>query len=141
MVVVAAVDRSDRAENVIAEAEQLAKAFDDDVHVVHVLTTTKFINLSRTEAQKGNSIDMEKVRTVAADIAAEAVSDPLDVPCEFVGLVGDPTDEIVHYANEHQARYIVVGTRKRSATGKALFGSVAQSILLSADVPVLSTTQ
>lgn len=141
MVVVAAVDRSDRAESVIAEAEQLAKAFDDDVHVVHVLTTTKFINLGRTEAQMGNSIDMEKVRTVAADIAAEAVTDPLDVPCEFVGLVGDPTDEIVHYANEQQARYIVVGSRKRSATGKALFGSVAQSILLSADVPVLSTTQ
>lgn len=138
MVIVAAVDRSDRASNVLEEAEKLATAFDDTIHVVHVMTTTKFINLGRTEAQMGDPVDMDEVHSIAAEIAAEAAAD-LDAPWEAVGLMGDPADEIVYYAAETGARYVVVGPRKRSAAGKALFGSVAQSILLNSDVPVVTT--
>ena len=55
-------------------------------------------------------------------------------------MMGDPADEIVYYAEQVGARYIVVGPRKRSAAGKALFGSVAQSILLDSAIPIVSTT-
>ena len=84
MVTVAAVDRSDRARHVLDEAERLANAFDEPIHVVHVMTTTQFINLGRTEAQMGDPIDMDEVHAVAADIAAEAAAD-VDTPWEAVG--------------------------------------------------------
>ena len=140
MVIVAATDRSDRAEEVVRQAQTLAEAFDDTIHVVHVLTTSEFVNLGRTKAVEGDPIDMDEVIDVAADIAEEATAS-LDGPFEAVGLSGDPAKRIVSYATEQEARYIVVAGRKRSPAGKAIFGSVAQSILLNAECPVVMSTR
>ena len=139
MAIIAAVDRSERAPKVVREAESLAEAFDDTVHLVHVLTQSEFMDLERTSVNEtGSALNMDQVRSVAKDIAAEAGSD-LNVPAEAVGLMGDPADQVVKYADEHEARYIVVGPKSRSPTGKVLFGSVAQSILLNADCSVVTT--
>lgn len=54
-------------------------------------------------------------------------------------VTGDqPWEDVLDAADRHQARMIVIGLRKRSATGKLLFGSTAQRILLEADCPVLA---
>ncbi|ELY62954.1 universal stress protein [Natrinema versiforme] len=139
MVIVAAVDRSDRADTVIKQAKVLAEAFADTIHVVHVLSTSEFVNLGRTKAKEGDPIDMESVKNVASNISEEA-AEPLSRPFEAVGLMGNPSDEIVNYADEQDARYIVVAGRKRSPTGKAIFGSVNQSILLNSECPVVMST-
>lgn len=139
MVIVAAVDRSDRAPHVVEEATTLAAAFDDTVHVVHALTRSEFLDLGITGVQTEEPLDMDDIRSAAADMAEEAVSDP-EVPYEVVGLVGDASNEIVKYATEQDARYIVVSPQRKSQTGKVLFGSVAQSILLNANCSVVSST-
>lgn len=139
MVIVAAVDRSTRATRVVAEAEALAEVFDEPVHVVHVLTRSDFVELGTTRAESGDPVSMREVRETATDIAADAAEE-LDVPAETVGLVGDPAPRVVEYADHNDARYVVVSGRKRSPAGKALFGSVAQFVLLNAPCPVVSTT-
>lgn len=53
---------------------------------------------------------------------------------------GDPTDVIIDVAAEIDADSIALSGRKRSPVGKAVFGSVTQSVLLSADRPVLVAT-
>lgn len=138
MVIIAAVDRSDRAANVVREAEALATAFDEPVHVIHILSSSEFVNLGRTNAEEGDPIQMDDIREAAADVAADAAGD-LDIPFKTVGLIGDAAPQVVDYATEQNARYIVVAGRIRSPTGKAIFGSVTQSILLNADCPVVST--
>jgi len=138
MVVVAAVDRSGRSAHVVSEAASLAAAFDEAVHVVHALTRSEFIDLGLTSAQAEEPKDMDEIRSAAAEMAEDSVSG-LDVPYETVGLVGNPADEVIEYADEQDASYIVVSPRRRSRTGKMLFGSVAQSILLNASCPVVST--
>jgi nucleotide-binding universal stress UspA family protein len=139
MVIVAAVDRFERAANVIREANELAESFDEPLHVVHVLTRSEFLGLERTSVDEtGTTLDMSHVRDVAEEVAAEAAAD-LDVAHEPVGLTGDPADRIVEYADDQDARYVVVSGRKRSPAGKMIFGSVAQSILLNAGCPVVST--
>ena len=137
MVIVAAVDRSESAARVVAEADALAAAFDDEIHVVHVVSRSKFMNQRRTSAETGDEPSLDHIREVATDAAREAAAS-LDAPSEAVGLVGEPADRIVEYADEAGARYVVVSPRARSPTGKAVFGSVAQSVLLKSDVPVVT---
>lgn len=50
----------------------------------------------------------------------------------------DVADEIVETAQVRQARLIVIGLRRRRPTGKFLFGSNAQRVLLDAECPVLA---
>lgn len=138
MVIVAAVDRSERATAVVREAAALGEAFDEPVEVVHVLTREEFVSLERTTvSETGEAVPVEGVVDVAESIAGDAIAEA-NVAANAVGLMGDPADEVVEYAHEHDARYIVVAGRKRSPVGKALFGSVAQSLLLSAECPVVS---
>lgn len=47
-----------------------------------------------------------------------------------------PADGILGLAEEFDADQIVMGSRKRSPTGKVVFGSVAQQVLLESSVPV-----
>lgn len=49
---------------------------------------------------------------------------------------GDPASMITAVADEIDAAIIAMSGRKRTPTGKALFGSVLQSVLLSASRPV-----
>jgi nucleotide-binding universal stress UspA family protein len=55
---------------------------------------------------------------------------------EIRGAVGPRADTVVALADEHGADRIVIGGRERSPAGKAIFGSTAQEILLSAPCPV-----
>ena len=138
MTIIAAVDRSDRAASVVEEGHRLAEAFDDDLQVVHVLGRAEFIDLERTSVDDtGQPVPMDEVRRVASEIASEA-AEAAGVDAEAVGLVGGAADEIIRYADEHDARYIVLAGRKRSPVGKAVFGSVTQDVLLGAARPVVS---
>ncbi len=50
----------------------------------------------------------------------------------------DPAEELVEAAERVRASLLVIGMRRRSPTGKLLFGSQAQRVLLDADCPVLA---
>lgn len=50
----------------------------------------------------------------------------------------DKVGGLLDAANRLDASVIVIGVRHRSATGKLLFGSIAQQILLDSTTPVLA---
>lgn len=52
---------------------------------------------------------------------------------------GDPAEAIIDVASDVDADLIVIGGRKRSPAGKALFGSVTQTVILNAGRPVMVT--
>lgn len=140
MTIIAAIDQSERTEDVIKEADLLASVFGDELHIAHVLTESETADIERANVRRTGKA---KGRGSIADLAAEIVSDTVeDYTIEDytpVGLIGNPAERIQDYAQKQDARYIVVGGRKRSPVGKAVFGSVAQSILLNADRPVVAT--
>lgn len=51
-----------------------------------------------------------------------------------------PSEDLVEAIREYDAELLVIGYRRRTATGKALLGSDAQEILMSAPVPVLAVS-
>lgn len=50
----------------------------------------------------------------------------------------DVSEEILHAADEVDARLVVVGIRRRTPVGKLIMGSVAQQLILKAHCPVLA---
>lgn len=49
-----------------------------------------------------------------------------------------PAEDLIEAVNEFEADLLVIGYKRRSATGKMLLGSHAQDVLMSAPVPVLA---
>jgi len=137
MTVLVAVDRGDEGRGTLEEGKRLAEQFDDDLEVVHVLTRKEFVNLERTSVSETHeAVDPDEVREIAADIAREIAEEVLD-DFTATGAVGDPAGEVLSLAKKRDARYIVIGVRKRSPVGKVVFGSTAQEILMDSDRSVV----
>ena len=73
--------------------------------------------------------EVEAVRQQVVDAGLDFHLEP--------STVLDPDDAIVRTAQRRGGELIVIGLRSRNPVGKLLFGSVAQSVILHADCPVL----
>lgn len=138
MVIVAAVDQTNNAQSIVAEGRKLADAFDEELHVLHVLPQSEFADMEQEEVKRtGQPGGRKSGKETAAEIAAELAELTIE---EFtpVGLIGDPSTQIVHYAEENDVHYIVLGGRKRSPIGKAVFGSTTQSVLMNTNQKVVT---
>ncbi|WP_135822167.1 universal stress protein [Halostella litorea] len=138
MVIVAAISGSDGSKDVAAQADELARAYGDELHLVHVIEETEYTR----RVEKESSTRETDSGSIEATAAAEATAglDEVIGDHEVVGRVGNPSKSVVGYADEVDARYLVLGGRSRSPAGKALFGSVTQSILLNTERPVVTVT-
>ena len=89
--------------------------------------------------------DDEMPETFKSPLRIDAVTTAMDALEEsgFTVTVaedsGDPADAILDHAAEIDADSILMGGRERSVTGKALFGSVVQSVMLNTTRPVVVT--
>lgn len=59
-----------------------------------------------------------------------------NVECEVRGVIGEPGEAFVNLAESIDADLLYIQGRGRNPTGKALFGSTAQTVLLNAPCPV-----
>jgi nucleotide-binding universal stress UspA family protein len=66
----------------------------------------------------------------------EELFDDAGVDWRVRGVVGDVSDGVIELADATDADRVVVSGRRRSPAGKAVFGSVAQDVLLGAPCPV-----
>jgi nucleotide-binding universal stress UspA family protein len=139
MVILAAVDGSDRSENVVSVGYDLAMQYDTKLQVLHVFKEDEAQSRIDTDSDYFLSDAEDDAEKVAATAARRSVDDLINV--EPIGKVGEPTDVILKEAAERDPTFLVIGGRKRSPVGKALLGSVGQSILLSAECPVVSVRE
>lgn len=167
MAVLAAVDGETVPDHVVEIGADLAEAHGEELIVVHVMDEETFekrresgesdatllserlapdIGYGGTRPRGGgggrqseryNIEDGQRAaERVARGVVEKTLEDPSEATC--IGRVGEPVEEIIGEADRQDARYIVVGGRKRTPVGKAVFGSYTQSILLNADRPVMT---
>lgn len=140
MTILAAVDGDETTDNVVTVGEDLANAYDDDLVVVHVLAQDRFDDRRTRRSDEGKEYFVDDGKNDAEKVAADVVAATSNRPGSVTtrGRVGDVTAELLAEAERTDARYLVVGGRKRTPVGKALFGSATQSVLLNADRPVVA---
>ncbi|SNR59289.1 universal stress protein [Halorubrum vacuolatum] len=139
--VLIAVDTEDenRTAQLTEEAIDVAAPVDAAVTLLHVFTEDEFDEvrevLAVDAASEESSPDAVAKRHTTTRTVSKALS-AADVDHEIRGAVGDHADGIVAVAEDIEADRILVGGRNRSPTGKAVFGSVAQDVMLTAPCPV-----
>jgi nucleotide-binding universal stress UspA family protein len=124
-----------------AVADYVASTYDDvDVTLLHVIQYTE----KRTSPSRGGRdrpdgwFDRAQKQ---GEALFEVVTAQLDGTARTVETAiesGTPSEEILSYAADHDVDQIVIGFRKRSPTGKLVFGSTAQDVLLSSTRPVVT---
>lgn len=72
--------------------------------------------------------------TLAADLTKRGIDHEIH---EYV-RDQTPAEDLIEAVSEFDAELLVIGYKRRTATGKALLGSHAQDVLMSATVPVLA---
>ncbi|MFQ4144931.1 cation:proton antiporter [Chlorogloeopsis sp. ULAP02] len=117
IVILAAVDTSALANQVLTKAADLARRSDAEVIVLHII---------RTNDPHGVEHLREKTQRLLADIRYK-----------FLAITGSIPEEIIRVAQNYQVADIVIGKRGHQPWDEVLVGSVSQAVLESSPIPVI----
>lgn len=124
------LDGSNAAEMVLPYAEEMVSKFNSELSLVSVAQPTpdESDHLFRAYLQ----MIQEKVRTELRDWGAGP-----GTPVSAEVLLGRPAEEILNYAEDKNARLLVMASRGRSGEGPWLLGNIAAKVLRATPKPVL----
>jgi NhaP-type Na+/H+ or K+/H+ antiporter len=117
VVLLAAVDTSPLAHDVLTKAADLARRSDGQVIVLHVVRTADARGLERLQRQ---------TQTLLADIRYR-----------FITVEGSVSETIVRVAQDYKVDEIIIGKRGHQLLDDVLVGSVSQAVLESSPIPVM----
>jgi nucleotide-binding universal stress UspA family protein len=144
--VLVVVEETESTKELVREAGELAAGVEAEVYLVHVTTREKFSEYATSLADipdrdTGYSIDRAKEGACQfAENIGQEVLEGLAVEYETIGALGDKKEQVLKIAHQKDCDHLFISGRKRSPTGKALFGDVTQSILLTFDGMVTVNT-
>jgi len=139
--IVVATDGSDSVRRAVSVAVDVAARFDAEVHAVYVVDASEVESSPDTvrddlrEALDDQGRDaLDRVSDAATDR-----DDDLDVTIEV--REGRPASEIDAYARDVDADLVAMGTRGRHGENRFLIGSVAERVVRTCPIPVLTVRQ
>lgn len=141
------VEASESSKDLLRQAGDIAAAMDAELVLLHVTSEVEFKKERQAMADIGSSdlseygVDQAAsgARQFAVDVARIVLED-VDVQYETLGEVGDTADVVLSTIREKNCDHVFVAGRRRSPTGKAIFGDTAQKIILNSDIPVTVVT-
>lgn len=136
--IVVATDGSDSVGRAVDVAIDLAARFDAAVHALYVVDAGE-VESSPEEVR-------ENLRAALGDRGEHALSTVVEAATERDGDLdvttdvreGRPAEEVVSHADAVDADLVVTGTRGRHGEDRFLIGSVAETVVRTCPVPVLT---
>jgi nucleotide-binding universal stress UspA family protein len=139
--IVAGVDMSETGDNALREAMRLARALGQtELHVANVIRTDRSLHdaqrLAEVSTELRGRVDELRghVQSVCAPTSQE---EPFTQETVFHVRLGEPAEALHQVAVDVDADLIVVGTHARKGIEKLILGSVAESLIGIARVPVV----
>ena len=139
------IEASEATKKLVAEAADLAHGVDAELRLLYVTSDEEFeerqgelSSIPGIDLDYGVARGVEEAEGFAQAIAEEVLG--ADAEFTAVGRIGDDEEEILAEARSSEADHIFVHGRQRSPAGKAVFGDLAQAVILGFDGPVTVTT-
>jgi nucleotide-binding universal stress UspA family protein len=130
-------DGSEVSEAAAEHAVALAAEHGATLHVVYVVDTASVAGLTPDATWEGVSDLLYREGESALDAVRE-MAEERGVPVETTYAEGTPAREIVRYAEREGCDVVVMGTHGRGGIDRLLLGSVAERVVRSCSVPVLT---
>jgi nucleotide-binding universal stress UspA family protein len=134
--VVVATDGSDSVKRAVAVAFDLADRFDAEVHTLSVIDASE-VDASPQQLRE----ELRTALETTAEAAVATVAERANGDVTTATREGRPAAEICEYAREIDADLVATGTRGRHGENRLLLGSVAERIVRTSPVPVLTVRQ
>jgi nucleotide-binding universal stress UspA family protein len=138
--IVVAIDESDAAAQACDLAMHIAQAEHAGIVLVNVLDISRIVVAGASGAPyPDDSVEImqDTYREIVSAVKDKCEAAGLHVETEMVE--GDPCNEILRVAKEHNADLICIGTHGRKGLSRLFLGSVAEGVLRSSPCPVLTT--
>jgi nucleotide-binding universal stress UspA family protein len=142
--ILAAVDGTELAEEVLETAIAISKRFDSEVHVVHAVHEGVLAGLLRSDEEDGVVMGPDgPVESAEPDDPASVVR-RMRQHAEMLGSEitlhtpeGSPGEEIVRVTAEVHADLVVIGVHEKSLVRRLLVGSVSGYVIENSPVSTL----
>lgn len=134
--VVVATDGSASVQRAVVAGVDLADRFSAEVHALYVLDPHE-VDVAPDALQD----DIRAALTARGDEALDEVAQVAGGSVVTALREGRPANEISAYAREVDADVVAIGTRGRHGEHRLLLGSVAEDVVRTSPVPVLSVRQ
>lgn len=138
--ILCAVDLSEHSKLVAEYAISMAKAFNAQITVLYTAPSlSQYVGFhvppSSIEQFVGEIVT--GAEQSMQEFLAEMFTDPA-VKAEGVVLSGYAAQEILGYATKNEVDIIIMGTHGRAGIDRILFGSVAEKVVKTAPMPVMT---
>lgn len=130
-------DGSEATREAIQHAVDLAAEHDATIYALYVVNSASFAGLPMESSWESVASMMNEEGAAALEVVEDVASEH-GVPVETELLDGSPSRAIVRSAEDNGCDLIVMGTHGRGGIDRLLLGSVAESVVRSSSVPVLT---
>jgi nucleotide-binding universal stress UspA family protein len=132
-------DGSPSAYEALNCAVAVARKFESELHVIYVVEPPAMLTAPYSESvmmdvlQAGHEAGERAVAEATETIRKSGLS-----RVQSSMLEGQPAEQIVAYARDHEIDLIVMGTHGRRGINRLLLGSIAEEVVRTASIPVMT---
>ena len=133
------IDFSDVCPKIVPWVSTMAAQFAAEIHLLFVASSFQYLNAMYVDAAFIKSFEDESLKGARKRIQ-EFASDHFEAShtCKTKVALGDPAEEIMNYIKSEEIDLVIIGTHGRKGVDRILFGSVAERVVKTSSVPVLS---
>ena len=132
------VDLSEFTDEILYYAEIIAKRFDSELHLIHVIPNLSYFTPYESFLTPENLVAIE--RNIEGEVGKDfdKITKKLDFPFKRIIKTGVTSVEIIDYIKQQGIDLVVMGTHGRSGIEHILIGSVAEKVVRKSPCPVLT---